>query len=242
MLPSKERNKIFVLMILKSLEKYFILSFHWCGHLCLSCVYVFGGDTWTPHHFFFFFSDVCGCCSQRICQVRFAEAQIWSHLVLAQKRSVASDSLTSSALAVGVQGAPQSSLFPLPSSVPLIHSQPYSRAPSPTLPAACPACGSLPDTLCLCVFKSCMGFTSLLKCHHCQKAFLSWQEQNLCPSESGGTQSTCCLGRWHVLCVAGFWGHFSPLPFWFSCTSHQLCFPHRRPYLPRKGISSPYPA
>ena len=42
-------------MILKSLEKYFILSFHWCGHLCLSCVYVFGGDTWTPHHFFFFF-------------------------------------------------------------------------------------------------------------------------------------------------------------------------------------------
>lgn len=79
---STERNKIFVLMILKSLEKYFISSFHWCGHLCLSCVCVFGGDTWTPHHFFF--PDVCGCCSQRICQVRFAEAQIWSHLDLAQ--------------------------------------------------------------------------------------------------------------------------------------------------------------
>ena len=224
-------------MILKSLEKYFISSFHWCGHLCLS---VSVGLTRGLH--ITSFSDACGHCSQRICQVKFAETQIWSHLYLAQKLSVASDSSKSSALAMGVQRAPQSSLFPLPSSVPPIHSQPYSRVPSPTPPAACPACGSLPDTPCLCVFKSCTAFTSLLRCHYCHKAFLSLWEQNPCPSESGGTQPTCSRGHWHVLlCVAGFWGHFSPLPFWFSCTSHQLCFPHRRPYLPRKGISSPHP-
>ena len=72
---------------------------------------------------------------------------------------------------MGVQSAPWSSLFPLPSSVPPIHSQPYSRPPSPTPPAACPSCGSLPDTPCLCVFKSCMAFTSLLRCHYCHKAF-----------------------------------------------------------------------
>lgn len=72
---------------------------------------------------------------------------------------------------MGVQSAPWSSLFPLPSSVPPIHSQPHSRTPSPTPPAACPSCGSLPDTPCLCVFKSCMAFTSLLRCHYCHKAF-----------------------------------------------------------------------
>lgn len=113
-------------MILKSLEKYFISSFHWCGHLCLSCVC--GGDTWTPHPFF---SDACGRCSQCICRVKFAETQIWSHLYLAQKLSVASDSSKSSALAVGVQRAPRSSLFPLPSSVPPIHSQPTTGSPHP---------------------------------------------------------------------------------------------------------------
>lgn len=100
----------------------------------------------------FFFPDVCAAVPN--VSAKWGLLRLRSDLTLIWlKRSVASDSLKSSALAVGVQGAPRSSFFlclPLyPDPQPALQRGPLTHT---ALYAVCPVCGSLPDTLCLCIF------------------------------------------------------------------------------------------
>ena len=236
---STERNKIFVLMILKSLEKYFISSFHWCGHLCLSCVCVFGGDTWTPHHFFFSWcvwllfptylpSEVCWG-SDLISPWSGSNVQLlptaWSPLLLQWVCRV-------------LLGPAFFLCLPL---------YPWSTASLTAGP---------PHPHCLLRVLR-VGLFLILSASACSN--LAWAS-HFCSNVTTAKRPSC-LGRNRIsaplslaapsppaLLAAGMFSvllgfeDIFLLPFWFSCTSQQLCLPHRRPYLPRKGISSPYPA
>lgn len=207
-------------MILKSLEKYFISEVSYqCGHLVLA---VSVSLRWHGLHITF---SWCVAAVPTIRQVRFVEAQIWSHLDLAQT-SVASDSLKS----LLMQGAgallvqPFSSAFlctPDP--------QPALQQTSPTLPAACPGVGLF---LIISLRQQILhGLHIFAQCHHHKRpSCLGQGNRILAPLRFKCTQSTCFPWAPGMFSVRLGFEDIFLLPFWFSLHPRDHWSTHRRPY------------